>query len=94
MVQNFGVHLKSSSTHIDNFTSGVVSGQSSRDGGSFGALQSGTFTERGLGFYSCTLTSGDLLATTVFLSVTANGISGGASDPVSISMVLQRSSGQ
>lgn len=94
MVQNFGIFLKSSADHITNFTSGVVSGQIARDGGSFGALQSGGFTETGLGSYVVTLTSGDLLANTVRIYFSANGISGGASDSLSMSVVLQRSSGQ
>ena len=72
----------------------MVSGQIARDGGAFGALQSGTVTERGLGFFDCTLTSGDLLANTVKLVFTAVGVSGGAADPVPFGAVLQRSSGQ
>ena len=93
-VSGFPLYLKSAADHITPFTSGVVSGQISRDGGSFGALQSGTFTEVGLGFYRINLTSGDLLATTVSLLFTANGISGGTSDPLPIGIVLQRTSGQ
>jgi hypothetical protein len=94
MVQNFPFKLVSAADHITPFTSGVISGQISRDGGSFGALQSGAFTEIGLGFYKVNLTSGDLLANTVALSFSANGISGGTSDPRDFSMVLQRTSGQ
>ncbi|RJQ26433.1 hypothetical protein C4577_03715 [Candidatus Parcubacteria bacterium] len=94
MVQNFGIFLKSSADHLTNFTSGNVSGQIARDGGLFGALQSGGFTETGLGSYVVTLTSGDLLANTVRLYFSANGISGGTSDPLTLSFVLQRSSGQ
>jgi len=94
MVKNWPVYLKSASDHSTPFTSGVISGQISRDGGNFGALQSGAFTEVGLGFYSTTLTSGDLLANTVSLLFTGNGISGGPCDPLPMSLVLQRVSGQ
>lgn len=95
MIQNFPIYLKSSADHVTPLVSGVVSGQISRDNGSFGALQSGAFVERGLGFYELqALTSGDLLANTVKLLFTAVGVSGGAADPVPISLVLQRTSGQ
>jgi hypothetical protein len=94
MVQNFPFKMVSSADHVTPFTSGVVSGQISRDGGSFGALQSGAFTEMGLGWYRTNLTSGDLLATTVALVFTAVGISGGAADQRDIALVLQRTSGQ
>lgn len=94
-IQNFPVYLKSSADHITPFTSGVVSGQIARDAGPFGPLQSGAFTEIGLGWFNLqALTSGDLLANTVKLTFTANGISGGASDPLPLSFILQRSSGQ
>lgn len=95
MIQNFPFKLVSAADHITPFTSGVVSGQISRDGGgTFGALQSGAFTETGLGWYTLqALTSGDLLANTAALVFTANGISGGASDPRDIALVLQRVSG-
>ena len=91
---NFLFPLVSSADHITPLTSGVCSGQISRDGGSFGALQSGTITEVGLGFYKVNLTSGDLLANTAALVFTANGISGGQADPRNFSLVLQRTSGQ
>lgn len=95
MIRNFGIYLKSSADHVTPFTSGVVSGQISRDGGSFGPLQSGAFTEIGLGFYNLqALTSGDLLGNTVNLLFTAAGISGGTSDPLPMSIVTQRVSGQ
>lgn len=93
MVQNFPLYLKSAADHITPFTSGVVSGQIARDGGLFGALQSGVFTERGLGFYSVTLTSGDLAGDTIRMLFTATGISGGVSDPLPIGVVTQRVSG-
>ena len=94
MVQNFPVYLKSSVDHVTPLVSGIVSGQISRDGGLFGALQSGKFTEVGLGFYALqALTSGDLTANTVSLLFTANGISGGQSDPLPMSFVMQRTSG-
>lgn len=92
MVQNFLFKMVSSLDHITPFTSGVVSGQIARDNGSFGALQSGAFTEVGLGVYRLSaLTSGDLLANTAFLHLSANGISGGQADPRDFSFILQRS---
>lgn len=92
---NFPIYFKSSADHITPFTSGTVSGQISRDGGSFGVLQSGAFTEVGLGHYNLqALTSGDLAANTARLHFTAVGISGGASDPVPMVFILQRVSGQ
>ena len=95
MIQNFPFKLVSASDHITSFTSGVISGQVSRDGGSFGALQSGTFTEMGLGFYKLqALTSGDLLANTVALTFTGTGISGGVADSRDFVLVLQKTSGQ
>jgi len=94
MIQNFMFKLVSSVDHVTAFTSGVVSGQISRNGGAFGVLQSGLFTEIGLGWYSLqALTSGDLLANTAALTFGANGISG-TSDPRDFSLVLQRTSGQ
>ncbi len=92
-VSGFPIYLKSSADHITPFVSGVVSGQVSRNGGAFGALQSGTITETGLGFYRCNLTSGDLNGDTVALLFTGNGISGGQSDPLPLSIVTQRVSG-
>jgi len=80
MVQNFPFKMVSSIDHITPFTSGVVSGQISRDGAAFTTLQSGLVTEIGLGFYKTTLTSGDLLANTIALHFTCAGISGGTAD--------------
>lgn len=95
MVRNFPFKLVSSLDSKTPFTSGVVSGQISRDGGLFGPLESGSFTEMGKGWYSLqALTSGDLLANTAALLFTANGISGGTSDQRDFSFVLQRVSGQ
>jgi hypothetical protein len=95
MIQNFPIYFKSSADHVTPLTSGVVSGQISRDGGSFGALQSGAFTEIGLGWYNLqALTSGDTAANTIRLHFTAVGISGGSADPVPLSFILQRVSGQ
>ena len=91
MVTNFPIYLKSSADHITPFTSGICSGQISRDGGSFVALQSGAFTEMGLGFYRTTLTSGDITCNTAALLFTATGISGGTSDPAPMALILQRS---
>lgn len=94
MIQNFPFYLVSSADHNTPFTSGVCSGQISRDSGAFVALQSGSFFETGLGFYRVqALTSGDLLANTASLVFTANGISGGTSDPRPFTLILQRTSG-
>lgn len=94
MINNYPIYLKSSADHVTPFVSGVVSGQIARDNGSFGPLQSGAFTEKGLGFYTLqALTSGDLLGNTISLLFTANGISGGSSDPLPISIITQRVSG-
>lgn len=94
MVQNFPFKLVSSVDHVTPFTSGTVSGQISRDGAAFGALQSGGVSEVGLGWYKVNLTSGDLLANTVALSFSAVGISGGTADQRDFGLVLQRTSGQ
>ena len=94
MVLNFPVYFKSSLDHVTPFVSGIISGQISRDGAAFTVLQSGAFLEKGLGWYSTSLTSGDLLANTISLVFTAVGISGGSADPVAMAMILQRTSGQ
>lgn len=94
MIPNFPIYFRSSQDHITPFTSGVVSGQIMRNGGSFGPLQSGAFTEKGAGWYTLqSLTSGDLQANTVALLFTCAGISGGSADPVPVAMVLQKVSG-
>ncbi len=91
---NFPFKLVSSADHSTPFTSGVVSGQISRDGAAFGALQSGAYTEIGLGWYSLqALTSGDLNANTVALTLSANGISGGQADQRDFALITQRVSG-
>lgn len=92
-VPSFPVYLRSAADHVTPFTSGVVSGQISRDGGPFVALQSGAFTETGLGFYNVPLTSGDTLANSFSLVFTAAGISGGISDPLPMSFLTQKVSG-
>lgn len=92
-LSNFTFALVSSADHVTSFTSGVCSGQISKDGAGFIALQSGVFTEIGNGFYSTTLTSGDLACNTAGLLITCNGISGGSSDPRRFSLVTQRISG-
>jgi hypothetical protein len=95
MLPYFLFDLVSSADHVTPFVSGVVSGQIVRDNGSFGPLQSGAFTEVGLGTYRLqAFTSGDLLANTAMVIFTAAGISGGNSDPRRFSMILQRTSGQ
>jgi hypothetical protein len=94
MVTPWPFKLVSSTDHVTPFTSGVCSGQIARDNGAFGPLQSGAFTEIGLGWYNCqALTSGDLLANSVKLVFTANGISGGSSDQRDFGLILQRTSG-
>lgn len=92
-VSGFPFKMVSSADHVTPFTSGVYSGQISRDGGSFGALQSGAFTEMGLGWARVNLTSGDLLATTVALSFSANGVSGGSADQRDFAFIMQHTSG-
>lgn len=94
MVPNFPFLLVSSLDHVTPLVSGIVSGQISRNGGAFGPLQSGNVSEIGLGFYSVTLTSGDLLANTAALIFTAVSVSGVGSDQRSFSLLLQRTSGQ
>lgn len=94
MVRNFPFPMVSSADHVTPLTSGVISGQISRDGAAFTALQSGAFTEIGQGFYSLqALTSGDLLCDTAALLFTGAGISGGAADPRRFTLVTQRTSG-
>lgn len=89
----FPLYFKSAADHITPFTSGVISGQIARDGGVFGPLQSGLVSERGLGWYDVTLTSGDLDARTIKLMFTGRAVSGGTCDPLPFSFILQRSSG-
>lgn len=94
-IQNFLFDLVSSADHITPLVSGVISGQICRDNGSFGALQSGAFTEVGQGFYRLqAFTSGDLLANTAAVIFTGVGISGGSADPRKFTFILQRTSGQ
>lgn len=93
-VSGFPFKLVSSADNVSPFTSGVISGQISRDGGAFQALQSGNFTEMGLGWYKVNFTSGDLLATTVAVVFTGLAISGGTCNQRDFSFVLQRTSGQ
>ncbi len=93
MVQNFPFKLVSALDHVTPFVSGVVSGQINRDGGLFGPLQSGAFTELGLGWYAVTLTSGDTNGGTIALVFTANGVSGGTADQRDFAYILQRASG-
>ena len=94
-ILNFPIYLKSSADHVTPLVSGVVSGQIARDGGSFGPLQSGAFTEVGNGFYRIqALTSGDLACNTASLLFTAVNISGQATaDPLPMTLLLQRVSG-
>lgn len=95
MIENWLFDLVSSADHVTPFTSGTVSGQILRDNGSFGVLQSGAFSEKGLGVYRLqALTSGDLLCNTACLYLTAAGVSGGTADPRKFFFVTQRTSGQ
>ena len=96
MIRNFQFKLVSASDHVTSFTSGVLSGQICRDGGLFGALQSGAFTELGLGHYALqALTSGDLNCNTASLVITGQRISGGgACDQRDFTFILNRVSGQ
>jgi hypothetical protein len=95
MVRNFPFSLVSQADGFSPLTSGSISGQISRDGGSFGVLQSGAFTEIGQGCYSLqALTSGDLLANTVLLRFTGVNLSGGTAIPRVFSILTQPSSGQ
>ncbi len=95
MVKPFNFKMVSSADHVTNAVSGVISGQISRDAGAFGALQSGAFTEIGLGWYSLqALTSGDTLANNVALVFTGVGVSGGQFDQRDFSFITQRTSGQ
>lgn len=94
MVSPFTFKMVSSVDHVTPFTSGVVSGQISKDGGAFGPLQSGAFTEVGLGHYKLqALTSGDMAANTISLVFTADGISGGQADQRDFVLLTQHSSG-
>lgn len=95
MVQNFPFKLVSALDHTSPFVSGILSGQVSRDGGSFGVLQSGAFTEMGLGYYKLmALTSGDMLGNTIALVFNAVGVSGGTSDQRDFTFITQKVSGQ
>lgn len=95
MVRNYPFFLLSSADHVTPLLSGTCSGQVSRDGGSWGALQSGAFTEVGLGMYTVqALTSGDTLANTLGLLFNGVNVSGGASDPCRFTLILNRTSGQ
>lgn len=90
-VRNFPIYLKSAEDHVAPFTSGIVSGQIAHNSGLFTALQSGQVVEVGNGFYNVmALTSGDLDAETAKMLFVARGISGGWSDPLAYSLVLQR----
>lgn len=95
MIKPFPFKLVSSADHITPFISGVVSGQISRDGAPFVALQSGAFTEVGLGWYSLqALTSGDLLANSIGLVFNATHISGLATaDQRDFGFITQKVSG-
>lgn len=93
-VTAFPFKLVSSADHVTPFTSGTVSGQISRDGGSFGPLAAPSITELGLGWYRANLTSGDLLANTIALTFSAANAGGGTSDARDFAFVLQRTSGQ
>ena len=88
----FPFKMVSSIDHVTPFTSGIVSGQVSKDGGLFTALAAPNFAEVGLGWYVATITSGDLNANTVALVFNALGVSGGLADQRDFSFILQRGS--
>lgn len=92
-ISGFMFKMVSSADHFTDFVSGIVSGQINRNGTSFGALQSGAFTEVGLGWYKTNLTSGDLNAAAVALSFSAVGISGGTADRRDMFLLMQPASG-
>ncbi len=94
MITNFPIYFQSEIDHVTPLTSGVCSGQIARDNGPFGPLQSGAFTEAGLGYYNLqALTSGDMNGRTIKLVFSAIGVSGGAADPVPLSFLTQPTSG-
>lgn len=94
MLAPFPFKMVSSADHITPFTSGVISGQISRDGGNFGPLQSGAFTEVGLGHYKLqSLTSGDMLGNAISLVFTGVGVSGGTADQRDFVFLTQKVSG-
>ena len=93
-VLNYPIYLRSAANSINGFTSGIVSGQIAKDGGTFTALQSGAFTECGLGGYWLqALTSGDTDARTILLQFTAAGVSGGSAVPLVQAFITQPVSG-
>ncbi len=92
-ISGFNFFLRSSADHVTPFVSGQVSGQVSKNGGAFGPLQSGVFSEIGLGFYSVNLTSGDLYADTLAFVFSAINLSGGIADSLPLSIIPQRVSG-
>lgn len=89
----FPFKMVSAADHVTPFTSGVISGQISRNGGTFGALQSGTVSETGMGWYRCNLTSGDMAGDAIALLFTGVGISGGSADQRDFAIITQRVSG-
>jgi hypothetical protein len=92
-VANFPFKLVSDVDNKTAFTSGVVSGQISRDGNAFQALQSGLVTEFGQGWYRVNLTSGDMNGNSIALTFGANGVSGGRAAPRDFGILTQRVSG-
>ena len=97
MIPNMKIYLKSSADHVTPFISGNgISGQISRDNmTTFTTLQSGgMITEIGQGVYNLTLTSGDTLANTFMLLINGTDVNGGTCDPLPLSFVTQRTSGQ
>ena len=90
---NYGLYMRSAADHITPFTSGTISGQIARDGGSFGPLQSGLISEVGLGWYNVNLTSGDLNAAIVKLVFTGVDAGGGQADVLPYFFLMQRVSG-
>ena len=88
-ISGFPFKMVSAADHITPLTSGVISGQVMRDGSSFSVLQSGTlaagYMEKGYGWYTVNLTSGDLNGDTAALRFTAPG-----ADPRDMALITQK----
>jgi hypothetical protein len=93
-INNFPCSFVSSADGVTSVVSGICSGQVSRDGAPFTALQSGLFTEIGLGGYCVNLTSGDTNGNTLLFYFSCVSVSGGSALPVRIGMITQKVSGQ
>lgn len=96
-ISGFVFKLVSSVDHVTPLTSGVVSGQISKNGAAYTNLQSGTavanYVELGKGMYRVNLTSGDMDADVIALNFYGVGVSGGASDNRDLVIYCQKASG-